>query len=66
MLINGGIGISFAEQLLFMADDELCVLPFFVPFSKLFRSFNFEANAFAVIGFTGEPVCVMDDWLSLK
>lgn len=60
MLINGGIGISFAK-LLFIADDELCVVDFLVPFSKLFRSFNFEANAFAVIGFTGEPVCVMDD-----
>lgn len=66
MLINGGIGISFAELLLIIVDDDddddvWCVLPFLVPFSKLFRSFNLEANAFAVIGFTGDPVCVMDD-----
>lgn len=66
MLINGGIGISCVELCFIAADDDVCVLVFLVPFSKLFRSFNFDANAFAVIGFTGEPVCVMDDWLSLK
>lgn len=65
MLINGGTGISFAE-LLFIADVEHCAVLFLLPLSKLLRSFNFEANALAVIGFTGEPVCVMDDWLSLK
>lgn len=60
MLISGGIGISFAT-LLFIAADELWMVVFLAPFSKLFRSFNFEASAFAVIGFTGDPVCVMDD-----
>lgn len=64
MLINGGTGISCAEEL--VADVEVCVLDFLFPFSKLLRSFNLDANAFAVIGFTGEPVCVMDDWLSVK
>lgn len=68
MLINGGTGISLAEQLLmqFMDADDVCGVDFLFPFSKLFRSFSFDANAFAVIGLTGEPVCVMDDWLSLK
>lgn len=63
MLINGGTGISCAEELaaIMAADVEVCVLVFLLPFSKLFRSFNLDANALAVIGFTGEPVCVMDD-----
>lgn len=63
MQINGGTGISLTVPLL---DVAPCAEAFFDPFSMLFRSFNLEANAFAVIGLTGEPVCVMDDWLSLK
>lgn len=68
MLISGGTGISCAVELvaIMVADIDVCVLDFLLPFSKLFRSFSLDANAFAVIGFTGEPVCVMDDWLSVK
>lgn len=73
MLINGGMGISFAAEELLATimvpdndDNDVCVLVFLLPFSKLFRSFSLDASAFAVIGFTGEPVCVMDDWLSVK